>query len=312
MNPRFRLVFPPYFVLLVWSVVSAMSFNGPVMPLYVASLGIGVGGWSALVASWALGMLLSEWVWGSLSDRADRRLLLVLSVLGTSVLSLLFTIHSFVLAFIVLEFAIGALGVAVGPITRACVSDEVPKTTMGFHASLWWSFFTVGRVIGPLVGAYIAQMWSFADSFWASTILSIGLSAFILLSFPAGRKMSKVANFSIMRDVKLILNLKSARLLFVTTIFVFASRTLITSFLPLYASEQIKMSTVNVGVLYSLFSGVCLTVPALFRRPFTLSANARHICSWNRNSHLFTPIGNGTGCGPRRNAGSSNWHLWFL
>jgi len=183
---------------------------------------------------------------------------LVLSVLGTSVLSLLFTIHSFVLAFIVLEFAIGALGVAVGPITRACVSDEVPKTTMGFHASLWWSFFTVGRVIGPLVGAYIAQMWSFADSFWASTILSIGLSAFILLSFPAGRKMSKVAKFSIMRDVKLILNLKSARLLFVTTIFVFASRTLITSFLPLYASEQIKMSTVNVGVLYSLFSGAQL------------------------------------------------------
>jgi NNP family nitrate/nitrite transporter-like MFS transporter len=62
--------------------------------------------------------------------------------------------------------------------------------------------------------------------------------------------------------VKSILSLKSARFLFIATIFVFMGRALVTSFLPLYASEQIKMSTIEVGVLLScLFGAQLLALP---------------------------------------------------
>jgi Flp pilus assembly protein TadG len=75
---------------------SAASIMGPVMPLYVKSLGVDVIGWSALAAASALGMFLLEWVWGALYDRIDRRLLMIISVLAMSILFPLYTLQGFV------------------------------------------------------------------------------------------------------------------------------------------------------------------------------------------------------------------------
>ena len=136
MNRNLRRIAPVYFALLLWSTAQAISLSGPIMPLYVNSLGIGPVNWGILAATWALGMLLLEWVWGSLSDTRDRRLLMVFSALCMSVLFALFTVHSLVPLFIVLEFLSGAMGVAVGPTTRAYVSDESPTKSVGLFASL--------------------------------------------------------------------------------------------------------------------------------------------------------------------------------
>jgi MFS family permease len=75
-----------YLILVVWTVAWTASLNGPVMPLYVESLGIGIVGWSVLAAAAALGMFLLEWVWGALYDRINGRLLMIASVLSMSFL----------------------------------------------------------------------------------------------------------------------------------------------------------------------------------------------------------------------------------
>ena len=232
------------------------------MPLYVESLGISVVGWGALAASWALGMFVSEWVWGSLCDRTDRRILMILALVGTSLLSVLFTIHSLIPAFIILEFFTGVMGVALGPTTRAYISDESPEASMGFYMSIWWACFALGRVFGPLLGSYIAQVWSFEFSFWVSSLLSVALAVFILMAFPKGGTPRQVREVNMLGGVKSILSLRSARFLFLATIFIFMSRALVASFLPLYVAEQIKMSTFEVGVLSScLFAAQLLALP---------------------------------------------------
>ena len=229
------------------------------MPLYAESLGIGIVEWGALAASWALGMFVSEWVWGSLCDRSDRRWLMILSLLATSLITSLYTVHSLVPAFILLEFLTGVMGVTLGPTSRAYISDESPEASMGLYVSIWWACFSLGRIFGPLIGTYIAQTWSFESSFYASSILSVALAALILISFPkqrAWRHESTPANVFV--GVKTILNLKSLSFLFVATIFVFIGKALITSFLPLFAVEQIKMSTIQVGNLIAALSGAQL------------------------------------------------------
>jgi len=95
-----------------------MSSNGPVLPLYVESLGISIIGWGVLAAAFGVGMFLLEWVWGSLCDRIDRRLLMISSVLCMSVIFELYTLHSLVPLFIVLQLLSGAVGVIIGPATR--------------------------------------------------------------------------------------------------------------------------------------------------------------------------------------------------
>jgi DHA1 family multidrug resistance protein-like MFS transporter len=251
--------------LLLWSIESSISLNGPIMPLYVKSLGIGPVGWGVLASAWALGMFLTEWIWGSLSDSRDRRYLILLSALSMSVLFALFTVRALIPLFIVLELLSGAMGCALGPTTRAYVTDESPEKSVGLFASLWWTAFMLGQVIGPIAGSFIAETWSFEYSFYASSLLAIVMAVFVLTSLPtSARHRVKRRESSILSGLKFVLGLRSVRLLFLSAAFVFIGRSLIIAFLPLYASSVIKMPLIDVGILIATFSGTELvSMPAL-------------------------------------------------
>jgi len=90
LNPSFRRVLPAYVTVLLWNVSWSVTITGPVLPLYIETLGFGIVGWSTLAATFALGMFLFEWVWGSLSDRTNRRHLLIFSLLCVSAIFVLY------------------------------------------------------------------------------------------------------------------------------------------------------------------------------------------------------------------------------
>ena len=228
------------------------------MALYVESLGIGIMNWSLLAASAALGMFLLEWVWGALYDKIDRRLLMILSVLGMSILFPLYTIQRFIPYFLIFQFISGAIGVGLGPTTRAYVSDASPRESIGLFSSLWWTFSILGRTIGPLLGAFIAQVWSFQVTFYVSTLLSFVTVVLIVITFPKGQATQQIGSLTIMSDLKSVLRVRSMGFLFLSAFFAFMGVALMRSFLPLYASEQVRMSTLEVGVLFSATSAVQL------------------------------------------------------
>jgi len=259
MDSRIRGVFAAYVTLLLYGIATTVSFMGPVMPLYIASLRIDIIGWSLLVAVQAIGMFVTEWAWGTLSDRTDRRVLMLISILAMSLLSVLFTIGRVIAFFIVLQFVTGVFFVAMGPVTRSYVTEASPQQSMGLYASLWWFFFALGRVIGPILGTFIAQNWSFATAFWATSIISLLSAPFILTLFPSDKgRRQEAPKFSMTAALKQVLGKRSAMLLFFSAAFAFMGRTLTTSYLPLYASLQIKMSTVEVGVLFAAVSAAQL------------------------------------------------------
>ena len=260
----FRRLLPVYATLVVWTIAWTASANGPVMPLYVESLGIGIVDWSLLAAASALGMFLLEWLWGALYDRIDRRLVMSLSVLCMSILFPLYTLRTFIPFFVVLQFVSGAVGVALGPTTRAYVSKETPREYIGLSSSLWWAFFTLGRTLGPLLGAYVAQVWSFQLSFYVSSALSFVTVMLILVTFPKGKPTPTVGSLDLVRSLRSAFRFRSVGFLFISALFAFMGVALIRSFLPLYASEQIKMSTLDVGILISATSAVQLiALPSL-------------------------------------------------
>lgn len=250
LNPSFRRVLPAYVTLLVWNVSWSVTLTGPVLPLYIETLGIGIVGWSALAAMFALGMFLFEWVWGSLSDRTNRKHLLIFSLLCMSAIFILYTRHGSFFFFLVLQLLSGAVGVVVGPTTRASVSEESSLKSAGLYASVWWGFSSIGRIIGPLIGTYIAQSWSFEYSFYASSALSVLLIFIVLWSFPASRQMAGRSK-SMIYGLNTTLRSHSAQFLFLSAIFAFMGFSVVRAFLPLYASERVGMSTVEVGTLIS-------------------------------------------------------------
>ena len=257
-NWNFRQLLPVYAMLVIWIIAWTVSVNGPVMPLYVESLGIGVLGWSLLAASAAVGMFILEWMWGALFDRVDGRMLLILSMLCTSALFPLYTIQGFIPYFLILQFISGALGVGAGPITRAYVANESSNKSVGMLTSLWWAFYTLGRIIGPLLGAFIAQVWSFHHAFYASALLSLSAIPLILICFPKRATPQSKGSLNLVRGLKSALQTRSMVFLLMAALFAFMGSSLIRTFLPLYASEQVQMSTLEVGVLISATSAAQL------------------------------------------------------
>jgi DHA1 family multidrug resistance protein-like MFS transporter len=248
LSSNLRRLLPIYFIFLFWSVLRTVSVNGPVMPLYVQSLGIGVIGWSVMATSNGLGMFFFEWIWGNMADRVNRRLLIIISLLAISVISPLYTLQFLIPYFLILQFFMGAFGVMVGPTTRVYVLDESPEKSVGLFASFWWAVSMGGSMLGPLIGTYLAQTYSFSCAFYASTALALVLACLVTVTFPKVDTSRRKREF---RGHSSILRVRSAGLLFTSALFAFITVSLMKSFLPLYAKQQVNMSTFQVGVLLS-------------------------------------------------------------
>jgi MFS family permease len=235
------------------------------MPLYIESAGIGIIGWSLLVASFGVGTLLLEWVWGTFYDRFDRRLVMILSVLCMIVIYPLFTLQARVPYLAILEFLSGALGVAIGPTTRAFVTEESPSESLGFFTGLLLISSTSGGIIGSLLGAFIAQVSSFKYSFYASTLFSLFTALLIFVTLPKRmRVVGKTKPTTLVGGLKSVLHVRSTGFLFMAALFSTVGATSMRSFLPLYASEQMRMSTLEVGILISATSTAQLIAMLLF------------------------------------------------
>lgn len=261
MNSNLRSMLPVYMIMLLSSTLQSVSISGPVMPLYIHSLGIGIIDWSLLVTSSALGMFLFEWIWGTLSDRVNGKHLMLFSTIAMSIILPLYAIPFPVTYFFVLQFIWGAICVVLSPITRSYVSGEAPPESVGLMVSLLWAFGALGRIIGPLVGSYLAEYCSFGCSFYASSAMALVLACVVVLTFPkTGRRTTQRATPS----HRAILKERSVWLLFLSTVFTLMTFPLMRSFLPLYASQQIGMSAFEVGTLLSATAAAQLVAIPLF------------------------------------------------
>jgi len=253
---------------MLWSVSWATSAYGPVMPLYIRSIGIEVEEWGILVMFNAAGMILFEWVWGILSDRLNRQILMAVSLLCMSILFPLFTLKALVPYFFILQFLLGSFAVIIGPTTRAIISDKSPVKSIGLSMSLWFVFITLGQIVGPLVGSYIAQVRSFEYSFYLSSIISFigALTVLIGLCRSKGQRshLEKESSQSVIKGFKTLISTPSIRALFLLAVFTFIASSVVTSFLPIYASERIGMSTVEVGMVLATMSALQLTTTPIF------------------------------------------------
>jgi DHA1 family multidrug resistance protein-like MFS transporter len=270
LSSTFRRLLPIYLLLIFRNTAWSLSVSGPVLPLYVRSLGVDIVDWGFLATAHAVGLMLFEVVWGSLADRIDRRRLLVVALVCMSLVFPLYTIEGFIPYFFVFQFAVGAFAVAVGPTTRALIADNVPEESRGFHMGLWFTFFTLGSMIGPLLGTYISEIMGYVYAFYGSTVVLLAGAAVSALSFRhLDRSISvKKGNndIGVLQGLSKVLSVSAVRLTFLLAVSIFFGVTAVRSFLPIYASELFGMSDVQIGVMLTLSSGVqLLATPTMGR-----------------------------------------------
>ena len=158
---RARTSLPPGFGT-IWTTV-AVDLIGfgivlPVLPLYAERFGATPTQVGALLASFSVAQLLFAPVWGLLSDRIGRKPVLIVSLAGTAVGSVLTGLAGSLTVLYFARVLDGISGASVS-VAQASVADVAKPAERARLFGLLGTAFAVGFVGGPAIGA-LAALWS--------------------------------------------------------------------------------------------------------------------------------------------------------
>ncbi len=268
MDETLRNLSPVYAVLFLRNMAWSLTINGPVMPLYARALGFDVANWGLLAMALSVGLFM-EFVWGVIADRVHKGYFILLALILTSLIYPLYTIKAFLPLFIVFQFVFGAIQVIVGLTTRAVIAEASPGKSAGFNMSLWFFFATLGNIAGPIVGTYIAMSLGYEYAFYTSMGIVWAAIAFFLLTYL--RKWSKDTpqvklHRPLFAGFTQLFRIPTIQKTCTLTLLGFLGCSLVASFLPIYATEQVGMTAIAVGSLATVAATARLVTSPLIGR----------------------------------------------
>jgi len=238
----------------------------PILPLYaddMSASGVSIG---LVFAAFSLSRAVFAPVVGRLSDRIGRRRLLVLGLSGFTVLSFLYIVANTLWILGVLRFLQGAASVMVTPIAQAYVGDITPKGHEGRLMNAFYTAMFVGVGLGPLLGGWISEVWSYEAAFAAMGILSVCALGLVAAFVPAdhgeagtSRRMPKDG----MPSLRSLLGNRSVKGIAVY----FATRGLwrqgFNAFYPVFATATAGLSEGAIGTVLTAYflAGGILQIP---------------------------------------------------
>lgn len=231
----------------------------PFLPGYAANLGA-TGLWIGLTfSSFAISRALFMPIFGRLSDKQGRRLLIIAGLFLYTVLSFLYITASSIEILICIRFMHGMTHAMIFPVAMAYISDISPQGKEGRCMGSFTSSLALGLGLGPLIGGVLVEQYSIHATFLAMSFLS-GIALIICL-FILPDQRSTLAREPAMLSVILHPDLRGPLLFQFTDSF--ASGTFMV-FLPVIAAGLGLVTAEETGMIIS----VSLLSTALFQRLF--------------------------------------------
>jgi DHA1 family multidrug resistance protein-like MFS transporter len=165
--------------------IAGFSITFPILPLYVRELGThdetSVKLWSGLIFSApAVTMALFGPIWGALSDRYGRKVMVERAMIGGAILIALMGLVRNVQQLAILRTIQGAL---TGTVTAATtlVATSVPRERSGYALGLLQMSIYSGASVGPLLGGAVSDAFGYRTAFWVTGALLMVAGITVLL-----------------------------------------------------------------------------------------------------------------------------------
>lgn len=164
----------------IWTAV-AMDLLGfgiiiPILPLYADSFGASPVVIGVLFAAYSLAQFALSPVWGRISDRVGRKPVLVVTIVGSALGSLVLGLAGSLTVLFVGRILDGASGASVA-VARATVADVASPEQRPRLMGLLGAAFGFGFVIGPVVGSLAALGGPAVPFFLAAGISAVNAIA---------------------------------------------------------------------------------------------------------------------------------------
>jgi MFS transporter, DHA1 family, multidrug resistance protein len=242
---------------------AAFSLIMPFLPLYVETLGVtgheALNMWSGLVFSITfLFSAIASPFWGGLADRRGRKLMLLRSALGMSIVMLLMGMAQNIWQFLALRAVLGLLGGFI-PNANALIATQVPRNRSGWALGTLSTGGVSGALIGPLIGGLLADQYGLRPVFYITA--GVLLACFVLTLLYVKEQFTPVQKKDMLHARQVFAALKSPKLilsLFVTTMIIQVATGSIAPILTLYVRDL-------AGNIHNLafVSGLIASVPGV-------------------------------------------------
>ncbi|MDX6022675.1 multidrug efflux MFS transporter MdtG [Scandinavium sp. V105_16] len=242
---------------------AAFSLVMPFLPLYVEQLGVtghsALNMWSGLVFSITfLFSAVASPFWGGLADRKGRKIMLLRSALGMSIVMVLMGLAQDIWQFLVLRAVLGLLGGFV-PNANALIATQIPRHKSGWALGTLSTGAVSGALLGPLAGGLLADSYGLRPVFFITA--SVLFLCFLLTLLLIREQFVPVAKKEMLHAKDVFSSLKSPKLvlcLFVTSMIIQVATGSIAPILTLYVRE-LAGNVSNIAFI----SGMIASVPGV-------------------------------------------------
>jgi|GEM_PF-4882634 len=253
----------------IWFLMSTMLIANigfgvilPTLPFMARSVGATTLEMGMALSAFAISQLLFSSFWGRMSDRAGRRPILILGIVGYGIASSLVGLSPNVTILLLLRFISGALASAVFPsalslATTSTTSEDRPRV-MAYMGSM----NGIGFIIGPPLGAFLSG-FGMQIPFFSVGLLSVGsgILAFWLLPVEPKSSLDKEPSrgrFNLLLQVKesiwALFDRKLAPFLGGTFVFTFSDAA-ITSTLAYFLTDVLHSTQTMAGWAFMVNGG---------------------------------------------------------
>jgi MFS transporter, DHA1 family, tetracycline resistance protein len=246
----------------------------PVFPFYAERTGVDPASVIFFLGLYSLGQLVGSPVWGSLSDRMGRRPVLILTLFGNVVASVMlaFADSGFTLALSRI-----AAGLAAGNVSTAYAyaTDITTDATRPKALGLLGSAFGLGFIAGPALGGLLAGNDAAGDGLmrvaWGAAGMSLLAFVLTLVKLPESLsdELRAASRNRPRRGFATYWARPGLREVLLTGIVVIGAVAIFQSTLALWAAEQLAVGPRTLGWIYVFTGVVSVVVQVWMTAPLT-------------------------------------------
>jgi MFS family permease len=228
----------------------------PVLPLLIRGTGATMSEIGLLMMFQSLAWAIFEPTFGLIADKVGKKNLMIYSIITTSFIYVSYAFARNIWHFALIVFALSSNASAGSISTRAMTAELLPSSGKGRTYGRYMAFLSMGQMIGPLIGGFLADRVSRTAPFYVSgAIGAAGLIAGLLVKYekPSEAKSTVSAKQSKGRLMtRAFLGILAVRLLYMFNMS-FQRNTL-----PIFLNEHenLRASETEIGVYMGILTFV--------------------------------------------------------
>lgn len=253
-----------------------LSVTSPVLVLFARSFGASMTEIGLIALTTCLGYAFVEPIFGYISDRISRKKILVSATLVSVPITFSYTLVTSFWHFLPITFALAIMLAGVAVTRKAFIADIMGPSERGKSYGAFMALLTLGLVVGPYLGGYLAEITSYRVPFYVSCSIMLFSAIMGLMikevrrddSMEAtdGHRKGSVKRSSLTKSKGLFTLCTSGFMLFlIARLLQLFVQFFLMSTLPIYAMESALRATESqIGLMMSMAGVIQIPMQLVF------------------------------------------------